>query len=127
MRLPPNCQGDVSLTRETRGRMVCAKIKVKTCKIGLTSAAPSRQGLAMIQHPPLKWLLDQSNSRASRCWFPKLQPAVLFLMICLSCAVSSAGTSKLYPPSKDQAGALRLAQVMSTATRSEESRVGKAC
>jgi hypothetical protein len=42
-------------------------------------------------------------------------------MICLlACAVSSAGTSKRYPPSKDQAGgALRLAQVMTTTTREE--------
>jgi hypothetical protein len=73
----------------------------------------------MIQHLPLKWLVDQSNSRASRCRFRKLQLTVLFLMICLACAVSSAGTSKLYPPSKNQAGTLRLAQVMQTATREE--------
>jgi hypothetical protein len=63
---------------------------------------------------------DQSRSQPSRRQFRKLQPTVLFMMICLlACAVSSAGTSKLYPPSKDQAGALRLAQVMTTATREE--------
>ena len=73
----------------------------------------------MIQRLPLKWLVDESNSRASRCQFRKLRPAVLLIMICLGCAVSNAGTSKLYPPSKDQAGALRLAQVMTTATRED--------
>jgi hypothetical protein len=41
------------------------------------------------------------------------------MMICLTCVVSSAGTSKLYPPSKDEAGALRLAQVVQIATREE--------
>src|SRR5438309_1433895 len=73
----------------------------------------------MIQHLPLKWLVDQSNSRASRCQFRKWQPAVLLMMIFLTCAISSAGTSKLYPPKKDETGALRLAQVMQTATREE--------
>ncbi len=61
----------------------------------------------------------QSNSRPLRCQFRKWQLAVLLLVMCLACAVSSAGTSKLYPPSKDEAGALRLAQVMQTATREE--------
>jgi hypothetical protein len=41
------------------------------------------------------------------------------MMICLPCAVSIAGTSKLYPPKKDEAGALRLAQVIQIATREE--------
>lgn len=62
---------------------------------------------------------DQSNSRAWRCQFRESHLAVLFMTICLACTVSSAGTSKLYPPSKDEAGALRLAQVMQTATREE--------
>jgi len=62
---------------------------------------------------------DQSHSQTSRCQFHKRQPAVLFLMICLGCAVSNAETSKLYPPSKEEAGALRLAQIMQTATREE--------
>jgi hypothetical protein len=75
--------------------------------------------LAMIQRLPLKWLVDQSNSRASRCQFRKLRLTVLFMMICLACAVSSAGTSKLYPQKKDETGALRLAQVMQIATREE--------
>ena len=62
---------------------------------------------------------DQSHSQTSRCQFHKRQPAVLFLMICLACAVSNAETAKLYPPSKGEAGALRLAQIMQTATREE--------
>jgi hypothetical protein len=62
---------------------------------------------------------DQSNSRASRCPLRKLQLTVLLIMICLACAVSSAGTSRLYPPAKDETGALRLAQVVKIATREE--------
>ena len=62
---------------------------------------------------------EQSNSRASRCQLTKLQPTLLFMMICLAPAISNAGTSRLYPPSKDEAGALRLAQVMLTATREQ--------
>jgi len=74
----------------------------------------------MIQRLPLKRLVDKSNSQVSRCPLRKLRSAVLLMMICFfACAVSSAGTSKLYPPSKDQAGALRLAQVMTTATRED--------
>jgi hypothetical protein len=41
------------------------------------------------------------------------------MMICLACAVSNAGTSRLYPPKKDESGALRLAQVIQIATREE--------
>jgi hypothetical protein len=73
----------------------------------------------MIPHLPLKRLADQSNLPSSRRQFRKLPLTVLLLMICLPCAVCSAGTSRLYPPSKDQAGTLRLAQVMQTATREE--------
>lgn len=62
---------------------------------------------------------DDSNSRASRSHFRKLQLTVLFMMICLTCAVSSAGTSRLYPPKKDEAGALRLAQVIDIASRQD--------
>jgi hypothetical protein len=62
---------------------------------------------------------DQSDWQAPRCQFRKWHPAVLVLMVCLTCAVSNAGNSKLYPPSKDEAGALRLAQVMQTATRED--------
>jgi hypothetical protein len=62
---------------------------------------------------------DQTNSQPPHRQFRKGQPAVLFLIMCLACAVSEAETSKLYPPSKDEAGAMRLAQVMQTATREE--------
>lgn len=73
----------------------------------------------MSQHLRLKRLTDQSNLPASRRQFRTLPLTVLLLMIGLPCAVCSAGTSRLYPPSKDQAGTLRLAQVMQTATREE--------
>ncbi len=62
---------------------------------------------------------DQLPSQTLRCQFHKRQPSVLLLMICLACTVSNAETSKLYPPSKDEAGALRLAQVIQTASREE--------
>ena len=62
---------------------------------------------------------DQGNSRASCCQFRKLPATVLLVMSFLACTVSKAETSKLYPRSKDEAGALRLAQVMQTATREE--------
>ena len=61
----------------------------------------------------------QSNWHLPRCRFRKRRPAVLVLMMGLTCAVANAGNSKLYPPSKDEAGTLRLAQVMQTATREE--------
>jgi len=61
----------------------------------------------------------RSNSRAPRDHFHMRQAAVLFLMVYLAWTVASAATSRLYPPSKDEAGSLRLAQVMETATREE--------
>jgi len=67
---------------------------------------------------------DQSNSRASLCQFRKLQLTALIVMTCLACGISSAKTSRLYPPSKDQAGALRLTQVVEVATREEILRLG---
>jgi hypothetical protein len=67
---------------------------------------------------------DQSNSRTLCCQFPKFQLTVLFMIICLADTVSRAGTSKLYPPSKDEAGALRLAQVVQIATRDEILKLG---
>ena len=63
--------------------------------------------------------MHQSSSQPLRWQFRKRQPAVFFSIIFLACTVAKAGTSKLYPPSKDQAGTLRLAQVMQTATREE--------
>ena len=64
---------------------------------------------------------DRSNSRAP---LRKLQLALLSTMICFACAVSNAGTSKLYPPSKDEAGGLRVTEVMGLATREEILRLG---
>jgi len=49
--------------------------------------------------------------------------AILFLLV-LACTVSSAGTSRLYPPAKDESGALRLTQVMQLATREEILKLG---
>ena len=60
-----------------------------------------------------------SNSRALQRQFSKLQLTVLLVMICLSCAIANAGTSRLYPPAKSQTGALRLTQVVEIATREE--------
>jgi hypothetical protein len=67
---------------------------------------------------------NQSDSRASCCQLRKLQLMMLFMMICLGCAVSNAGTSRLYPPTKDETGVLRVAQVVQTATREEILRLG---
>jgi len=62
---------------------------------------------------------DQSNSRTSLYPLRKLRLTVLFMMICFACAVSRAGTSKLYPPTKDEAGTLRVTQILHLATREE--------
>jgi hypothetical protein len=62
---------------------------------------------------------DQSNSGASSRLLGKMRLTAVFVMICFACAVSLAGTSKLYPPAKDEAGSLRVAQVVNTATRQE--------
>lgn len=62
---------------------------------------------------------DQANSAPSRRQFQSVQLAVLFMTICLTSAVSSAGTSRLYPPSKDESGTLRLAQVINIGTREQ--------
>ena len=61
----------------------------------------------------------QSNSRTSLCHIRLLHLAAPLIMTCLAGGVSSASTSRLYPPSKDQAGALRLTQVMHLASREE--------
>jgi hypothetical protein len=62
---------------------------------------------------------DRSNLRISRCQLRGLQLTVLFIMVLVTCAVSSAGTSRLYPPSKDESGTLRLAQVVDIGTREQ--------
>jgi hypothetical protein len=62
---------------------------------------------------------DRLNSLDLPWPFRTLRPAALLLMICLSCSAASAGTSRLYPPAKDEAGALRLTQVMQLASRDE--------
>jgi hypothetical protein len=67
---------------------------------------------------------NHSNSRASHCQFCKVQLTALVIMTCIACGVSSTRTSKLYPPSKDEAGGLRVTQVMALATREEILRLG---
>ena len=57
--------------------------------------------------------------RAFRHNSRKLQLTWLFTTICFTCATSGAGTSRLYPPTKDEAGALRVTQVVQLATRQE--------
>ena len=49
----------------------------------------------------------------------KFQLLALFMIIFLTSAISSASTSRLYPPSDDEAGGFRLVQVMQLATREE--------
>jgi hypothetical protein len=51
---------------------------------------------------------NQSFSRAAHRLLRKLQLEVLLMMACLYCTVSSAGTSRLYPPSTDETGAFRF-------------------
>ena len=97
-------------------RSLAAVVAIKVAPKPLAVSGPERR------NPVRKIGIDkkvQSNSQPSRYHFRKRQPLVLFLMIYLACAVSNAETSRLYPPSKDEAGALRLAQVMQTATREE--------
>ena len=53
------------------------------------------------------------------------QLAVLLMIICLACATSNASTSRLYPPSDDETGGLRLVQVMQLATREEILKLGE--
>ena len=61
-------------------------------------------------------------SRAWR-WFRTIQ-TVGFLIFGLFSASSSAGTTRLYPPTKDEAGTLRLAQVVELATREQILKAG---
>ena len=78
----------------------------------------------MIQHLRLSWSLNRSNSQVSRRRFFTLRLTALFVMTLLACDVSSAGTSRLYPPAKDESGSLRLAQVVHIATREEILKLG---
>jgi hypothetical protein len=46
------------------------------------------------------------------------------MIICMACTMSSASTSRLYPPSDDETGGLRLVQVIQLATREEILKLG---
>ena len=63
--------------------------------------------------------MSMKLTQASRFQFRKLRLMALIIMTCLAGGISSASSSRLYPPSKDQAGALRLTQVMQLASREE--------
>ena len=78
----------------------------------------------MIQRLWLSWFVNQSNSRVPGCRFRKLPLTVIFMMACFACPGSSAGTSRLYPPTKSHTGALRLAQITHIATREEILKLG---
>ena len=44
--------------------------------------------------------------------FCKRPLPLLFMVLCVTCDVSLAGTSRLYPPSDGETGGLRLTQIM---------------
>jgi hypothetical protein len=52
-------------------------------------------------------------------WFRRWQRPILSMVMCLTCDVSIAGTSRLYPPSDGETGGLRLTQIMAVATRDD--------
>ena len=67
---------------------------------------------------------DQWNSQASRRDVRSGRLVALFLTICLASGSSNAGTLRFYPPTKDEAGALLLAQIVHLATRDEILKLG---
>jgi hypothetical protein len=69
---------------------------------------------------------DRWNSPASRCKVNGVRLLALFMTICLATGIASAGTSRLYPPAKDEAGALLLVQVAGVATREQILKMGTA-
>lgn len=68
--------------------------------------------------------VDQPNSRTSQWQFGTLHLTALLIMTCLASPFSSAGTSRLYPPSEAETGGLRLTQVVGIATREEILKLG---
>ncbi len=61
--------------------------------------------------------MHSKTPRHRRCSI--LRPLPLFVLIALASGIANAGTSRLYSPSKDEFGALRLVQVMNVGTRAE--------
>jgi hypothetical protein len=51
--------------------------------------------------------------------FQNWEMRVLIGLLCMPCVISSASTSKLFPPSEAEAGGLRLTQVVGVASREE--------
>lgn len=78
----------------------------------------------VVQHLRLSWFAGRSDSPMSRSQFGKLRLKVLLLMALLTCDVASAGTSRLYPPTKSHTGALRLAKITHIGTREEILKLG---
>jgi hypothetical protein len=66
----------------------------------------------------------QPKSRPSRNQFRRFRPVALVTMFCISCGLAFAGTLRFYPPTKDEAGALLLTQIVNLATRAEILKLG---
>jgi hypothetical protein len=69
------------------------------------------------------------NKDQSRSWTRHREPhkitlAMFVMLIALVARVSSAGTLRFYPPTKDEAGALLLTQIVNLATRAEILKLG---
>src|SRR5213082_1489817 len=78
--------GRYELDRTERRAHPSRKGKVEIRKIRLDArGSDAARGQAMIQHLPLKSLVEQSNSRAPLSQFRTLQPMVLLMMIFLAC------------------------------------------
>jgi len=89
------------------------KIKLKP-KFQLECPQCDRRGDWLDSASALKSLVDKSNSQPSAA-VPQLWRRLAHDDLFFVCAVSSAGNLKIVSTQQDQAGALRLAQVMTTA------------
>jgi hypothetical protein len=67
---------------------------------------------------------EQWNLRDSHRNVRSGRLVALFLTICLASGSSNAGTLRFYPPTKDEAGALVLTQIVELATRAEILKLG---
>lgn len=64
-----------------------------------------------------------SNSRALGRQFLKFLPSVLILL-CISCPIANAKTSRFFPENDNETGKLRIAEVIALATRQEILQMG---
>jgi hypothetical protein len=67
---------------------------------------------------------DGTKSQAAPRTTDQFRLAVLFIVIFSTCAMSSAATSRLYPPNDNETGGLRLVQVVELATRDQILKLG---